>query len=256
MQIPQFTHVEWHVQTRNTKKENCPSSGCVGGWTPYESMTMHQLLSSPCIVCRTLPLPILGPALSPSQSILTFLYLLPLAGSSCSIVAYMQTHVLECLDWLDRVIHVKWKVIIELMNFCGGTLEFLHQCCSLILQLVNKWILLPVRYNLICQTLCTSKHLWSFSTYSDTLHMYSDILHSKLWRLCDVTPPLVSMPPHMLPLCLFVCLFVYPYPPVSHVTCLVCFLSWIASFIDRQWANAKSSFTHHIGKGPQQKIEK
>ena len=74
-----------------------------------------------------------GPALSPSQSILTFLYLLPLTGSSCSIVAYMQTHVLECSDWLDRVIHVKWKVIIESMNFCSGTLEFLHQCCSLIL---------------------------------------------------------------------------------------------------------------------------
>ena len=145
MQIPQFTHVEQHVQARNTKKENHPSSGCLGGWTLYESMTMHQLLSSPCIVHRTLPLPILGPALSPSQSILTFLYLLPLTGGSCSIVVYMQTHVLECSDWLDRVIHVKWKVIIESisMNFCSGTLEFRHQCCSLILQLVDKWILLP-----------------------------------------------------------------------------------------------------------------
>jgi len=123
----------WMACADQKHKENHPSSRCLGGWTPYESMTMCQLLSSPCIVHRTLPLPILGPALSPSQSILTFLYLLPLTGSSCSIVAYMQTHVLECSDWLDRVIHVKWKVIIESMNFCSGTLEFLHQCCSLIL---------------------------------------------------------------------------------------------------------------------------
>ncbi len=78
----------------------------------------------------------------------------------------------------------------------------------------------------ICQSttlhieLCTFlKHLWSSSTYSDTLNI-------RLHMLCNSAPPPASAPPHMPPplVCLFVCL------PLSLVHMLfVCFPFQIVS---------------------------
>ena len=65
---------------------------------------------------------------------------------------------------------------------------------------------------------------------------------------CHIAP-CICTPAHATSL--FTCLFIYPCSLASHVTCLVCFLSWIASFIDRQWADTKSGFTCCIRKGPQ-----
>src|SRR5258705_9027590 len=42
-----------------------------------------------------------------------------------------------------------------------------------------------------------------------SLAKYSDVLCIGLHRLCNIALPLVSVPPHMLPLCLFVCLFTF-----------------------------------------------
>ncbi len=47
----------------------------------------------------------------------------------------------------------------------------------------------------------------TISDQLQSLAMYSDTLHTGLCRLYNVALPLISMPPHMLPLCLFVCLF-------------------------------------------------
>src|SRR5258708_21427181 len=79
--------------------------------------------------------------------------------------------------------------------------------------------------------------------------MYSDMLHIRLCRLCDVVPPLVSAPPHMLPLCLFICLFILV--PWCHVllALFVYFPFWIVSVVDRQWADTKSDCTHCIRRG-------
>ncbi|SRR5258708_1552051 len=79
--------------------------------------------------------------------------------------------------------------------------------------------------------------------------MYSDALHIGLHRLCNIVLPLVSMPLHVLPLCLFVCLFILV--PWHHVllALFVYFPFWIVSIVDRQWANAKSNCTHSIRRG-------
>ena len=66
---------------------------------------------------------------------------------------------------------------------------------------LRRGVMSEYEYDLGHQTLHTSKHLQSFPTYSDTLH-------SKLQRPCNITSPLVSVPLHVLPLCLFVCLFI------------------------------------------------
>src|SRR5258708_33219760 len=87
-------------------KENHRSSRCLGGWTPYESMTMHQLLSSPCIVHRTLPLPILGPALSPSQSFFISSLSLEAVVALLHICKLMslnaQTDLIESFMWSEK----------------------------------------------------------------------------------------------------------------------------------------------------------
>src|SRR5258708_24190307 len=77
----------------------------------------------------------------------------------------------------------------------------------------------------------------------------SDALCIGLCRPCDIVLPLVSVPPHMLPPCLFVCLFI-PVPRCHVLLALfVYFPFWIVSVVDRQQANAKSNCTHCIRRG-------
>src|SRR5258708_16624876 len=75
------------------------------------------------------------------------------------------------------------------------------------------------------------------------------MLHIGLCRLCDIILPLVSMPPHMPPLCLFVCLCILV--PWCHVllALFVYFPFQIVSIVDRQWADIKSNCTHCIRRG-------
>src|SRR5258708_10011032 len=70
-----------------------------------------------------------------------------------------------------------------------------------------------------------------FSKYLQSPSMYSDMLHSKLHRLCNTVSPPASTPCtcHLL----FVCLF-----PLL-----------VVSIIDRQWADANSDCTHCIRRG-------
>src|SRR5258708_7264175 len=65
----------------------------------------------------------------------------------------------------------------------------------------------------------------------------------------NIVPPLVSAPLHMLPFCLFVCLFILvPWHHVS-LALFVYFPFQIVSIVDRQQANAKSNCTHCIRRG-------
>ena len=100
----------WTVCTVKKKKNpntDIPLPDNQGGWTPYELTTRRQLQVPTLSWCMTLPLLILGPVPPPSWSILIFLFILPPTGSSNSIIAYAWSHVPECLDWLDRILHVK-----------------------------------------------------------------------------------------------------------------------------------------------------
>src|SRR6266436_620911 len=103
-----------------------------------------------------------------------------------------------------------------------------------------------------CQsmTLHTDFHMsLNISDQLQVLAMYSDALHIRLCRLHNVVLPLVSVPPHVLPLCLFVCLCILV--PWCHMllALFVYFPFWIVSIVDRQWANAKSNCTHCIRRG-------
>src|SRR5258707_107237 len=93
-----------------------------------------------------------------------------------------------------------------------------------------------------CISLINSNQLQSLAAYSDMLHI-------GLHRLCDITLPLVSMPPHVPPLCLFVCLFAFV--PWHHMllALFVYFPFWIVSVVDRQQANVKSNCTCCIRRG-------
>src|SRR5258708_4079516 len=97
-------------------------------------------------------------------------------------------------------------------------------------------------YDLMHQALHTSELLQSLPAYSDTLC-------NGLCRLHVAALPLVSAPPHMLPLCLFVCLFILVHWYHMLLALFGYFSFWIVSIIDRQWANAKSNCTHCIKRG-------
>ena len=72
-------------------------------------------------------------------------------------------------------------------------------------QSTTSYAKLCVPPNISKASLCTPKTVWHHIT------------------------PCICAPTHATSL--FICLFVYPCSPVSCVTCLVCFLSWIASFM-------------------------
>src|SRR5258708_14947370 len=95
-----------------------------------------------------------------------------------------------------------------------------------------------------CMSLNISNQLQGLATYSDALHI-------RLHGLCNVILPLVSVPPHVPPLCLFVCLCILV--PQCHVllALFVYFPFWIVSIVDRQWPDIKSESdcTHHIRRG-------
>ena len=93
-------------------------------------------------------------------------------------------------------------------------------------------------------------------TGHDTVsHVLTDTLHIRLCGQCDIALPLVSAPPHMLALCLFVCLFTFIPQHHMPLALFAYFPFWIVSIVDRQWADVKSDCTHCI-RGPWQKIEK
>src|SRR5258708_28228511 len=94
----------------------------------------------------------------------------------------------------------------------------------------------------LCTSLNISNQLQSFATYSDVLHI-------GLCRSCNVVSPLVSAPLHMLPLCLFVCLFILVPQHHMLLALFVYFPFLIVSIVDRQWANSKSNCTCSIRRG-------
>ncbi len=100
-----------------------------------------------------------------------------------------------------------------------------------------------------CTSLINSDQLQSLAAYSDMLCI-------GLCRLCDIALPLVPVPLHVPPLCLFVCLFTFV--PWHHVLlALFVYLPfWIVSIVDRQWANVKSDCTCCIRRGLGRRIEK
>src|SRR5258708_32877435 len=75
------------------------------------------------------------------------------------------------------------------------------------------------------------------------------MLHTGLHGLYNIAPPLISMPLHVPPLCLFVCLFTLV--PWHHMllALFVYFPFWIVSVVDRQQADIKSDCTHCIRRG-------
>ncbi len=97
-------------------------------------------------------------------------------------------------------------------------------------------------YDLAHWTPHISNQLQCFATYSDTLCI-------GLHRLCDVVLPLVSTPPHMPPLCLFVYLFTLVPQRHMLLALFVYFPFQIVSIVDRQQADAKSNCTHCIRRG-------
>src|SRR5260221_11047087 len=97
-------------------------------------------------------------------------------------------------------------------------------------------------YDLMHQALHTSELLQSLPAYSDTLC-------NGLCRLHVAALPLVSAPPHMLPLCLFVCLFILV--PWHHMllALFVYFPFQIVSIVDRQQCRQDISSVSNLPLG-------
>ncbi len=110
----------------------------------------------------------------------------------------------------------------------------------------------PPRSSTRCQSMTSHTGSCISLINSDQLRSlaaYSDMLHIGLHRLHNIALPLVSVPLHVLPLCLFVCLFTFVPQHHMLLALFVYFPFQIVSIVDRQQADIKSNCTHCIRRG-------
>src|SRR6266481_3428780 len=87
--------------------------------------------------------------------------------------------------------------------------------CTCVLRIMGKTLFHSGKVCIngwMCQSMTLHTGFCISPINSDQLQSlaeYSDVLCIGLHRLCNIALPLVSVPPHMPPLCLFVCLFTF-----------------------------------------------